>query len=129
MPLLQLLSALLATARSSLKSQHVLALANLALRQQLAILRRRTKRTPADQDRPRILGGPVVPVDRLAGHPERREAPNRHRAWHRMGFKLYWAWKSRNKGGRPRVDVTIRRLGEELGVLSRQAPDASPNAI
>ena len=44
MPLLQLLSALLATARSNLKSQHVLALENLALRQQLAILRRRTKR-------------------------------------------------------------------------------------
>ena len=46
MPLLQLLSALLATARSSLKSQHVLALENLALRQQLAILQRRTKRPP-----------------------------------------------------------------------------------
>ena len=44
MPLLQLLSALLSTARSSLKSHHVLALENLALRQQLAILRRRTKR-------------------------------------------------------------------------------------
>jgi len=44
MPLLQLLSALLATARSSLKSQHALALENLALRQQLAILQRRTKR-------------------------------------------------------------------------------------
>ncbi len=44
MPLLQLLNALLTTARSSLKSQHTLALENLALRQQLAILRRRTKR-------------------------------------------------------------------------------------
>ena len=44
MPLLQLLSALLAAARSNLKSQHVLALENLALRQQLAILQRRTKR-------------------------------------------------------------------------------------
>ncbi|MCH7884360.1 MAG: hypothetical protein IIC01_03835 [Planctomycetes bacterium] len=26
-------------------------------------------------------------------------------------------------------DVTIRRLGEELGVLSRHTPDAFPNAI
>jgi len=42
--MLHLLYALLATARSSLKSQRELALENLALRQQLAILQRKTKR-------------------------------------------------------------------------------------
>jgi Flp pilus assembly protein TadD len=42
--MLHLLYALLATARSSLKPQRELALENLALRQQLAILRRKTKR-------------------------------------------------------------------------------------
>ncbi len=44
--------ALLATARSSLKSQRELALENLALRQQLAILHHKTKRpklTKADR--------------------------------------------------------------------------------
>ena len=41
--MLHLLYALLATARSSLKPQRELALENLALRQQLAILRRKTK--------------------------------------------------------------------------------------
>ena len=40
----QLLYALLATARSGLKSQRELALENLALRQQLAILHRKSKR-------------------------------------------------------------------------------------
>jgi transposase InsO family protein len=35
-------------------------------------------------------------------------------SWHRKGFKLYWTWKSRNKGGRPRVDVTIRRLIRQM---------------
>ncbi|NOQ82704.1 MAG: hypothetical protein GQ551_01755 [Myxococcales bacterium] len=47
-----LLYALLATARSSLKPQRELAIENLALRQQLAILRRKTKRprlTKADR--------------------------------------------------------------------------------
>ena len=43
-PMSDLLYALLATARSSLKSQRELALENLALRQQLAILHRKTKR-------------------------------------------------------------------------------------
>ncbi len=113
MPLLQLLSALLATARSSLKSQHVLALENLALRQQLAILQRRTKRprlTKTDRAFWVVLSrlwtgwqGTLIVVK-----------PQTVIAWHRMGFKLYWTWKSRNKGGRPRVDVTIRRLIRQI---------------
>jgi hypothetical protein len=50
--MLHLLHALLATARSSLKPQRELALENLALRQQLAIVQRKTerpKRTQADR--------------------------------------------------------------------------------
>jgi hypothetical protein len=50
--MLPLLYVLLATARSSLKPQRELALENLALRQQLAILERKTKRprlTQADR--------------------------------------------------------------------------------
>lgn len=50
--MLDLLYALLAAARSSLKSQRELAIENLALRQQQAILRRKTKRptlTKADR--------------------------------------------------------------------------------
>jgi len=42
--MIHLLYALLATARSSLKSQREFALENLALRQQLAVLKRATKR-------------------------------------------------------------------------------------
>lgn len=113
MPLLQLLSALLATARSSLKSQHVLALENLALRQQLAILQRRTKRprlTKTDRAFWVALSrlwtgwqGTLIVVK-----------PQTVISWHRKGFKLYWTWKSRNKGGRPRVDVTIRRLIRQM---------------
>ena len=113
MPLLQLLSALLATARSSLKSQHILALENLALRQQLAILRRRTKRpqlTKTDRAFWVALSrlwtgwqGTLIVVK-----------PQTVISWHRKGFKLYWTWKSRNKGGRPRVDVTIRRLIRQM---------------
>ena len=50
--MLHLLYVLLATARSSLKPQRELALENLALRQQLAIVQRKTKRpklTKADR--------------------------------------------------------------------------------
>ena len=30
--------------------------------------------------------------------------------WHHMGFRAYWRWKSRNLGGRPKIDEEIRDL-------------------
>jgi hypothetical protein len=54
--MLDVLHALLATARSSLQSRRELVLQNLALRQQLAVLKRKTKRPKLTQDGPRILG-------------------------------------------------------------------------
>jgi transposase InsO family protein len=30
--------------------------------------------------------------------------------WHRSGFRLYWRWKSRSRGGRPKVPIEIRSL-------------------
>jgi hypothetical protein len=37
--------------------------------------------------------------------------------WHRAGFWLYWRWRSRPRGGRPKIPeeirVLIRRLAEE----------------
>jgi len=37
--------------------------------------------------------------------------------WHRAGFRLYWRWRSRSRGGRPKIGdeirVLIRRLAEE----------------
>ena len=37
--------------------------------------------------------------------------------WHRAGFKIYWRWRSRPRGGRPKITeeirVLIRRLAQE----------------
>src|SRR6266849_5440014 len=37
--------------------------------------------------------------------------------WHRAGFRCYWRWKSRSRGGRPQIDaelrVLIRRMNTE----------------
>ena len=30
--------------------------------------------------------------------------------WHRMGFRAWWRWKSRNPGGRPKIDPELRDL-------------------
>jgi hypothetical protein len=30
--------------------------------------------------------------------------------WHRVGFRAYWRWKSRPRGGRPQTALEMRRL-------------------
>src|SRR5712664_1389939 len=39
--------------------------------------------------------------------------------WHRMGLRLYWRWKSRSRGGRPKVPMEIRRLIREMSLANR----------
>jgi hypothetical protein len=30
--------------------------------------------------------------------------------WHRAGFRRYWRWKSRRRGGRPPIEAELRAL-------------------
>ncbi len=39
--------------------------------------------------------------------------------WHRAGFRLYWRWKSRSRGGRPQIPEEIRRLIREMSLANR----------
>src|SRR5260370_38195021 len=39
--------------------------------------------------------------------------------WHRTGFRLYWRWKSRSRGGRPKVPMEIRHLIREMSLANR----------
>jgi transposase InsO family protein len=39
--------------------------------------------------------------------------------WHRTGFRLYWRWKSRARGGRPKIPGEIRRLIREMSLANR----------
>src|SRR6266508_3658009 len=36
--------------------------------------------------------------------------------WHRAGFRRYWSWKSRNLGGRPQIDASLRALIRRMSV-------------
>ena len=105
---------------SMFKSSAQLRLENLALRQQLAVLRRsapkRLKLTPGD----RIFW---VWLRRVWG--DWRSAllivkPETVLAWHRKGFRLFWRWKLRHgKPGRPAVPKEVRDL---IRILSRNNP-------
>ena len=86
-----------------------IALENLALRQQLAVFKRKCPR-------PRLRGR-----DRFFSVWLSRSWKDWHQAlvivrpetvvaWHRKGFRLFWTWISRRKSGRPEVNPAIRAL-------------------
>src|SRR4051794_1738593 len=105
---------------SMFKTSAQLRLENLALRQQLIVLRRsapkRLKLTPADRifwvwlrrvwgDWKSVLM--IVKAETVI-------------AWHRKGFRLFWTWRiHRGKPGRPKVPQEIRDL---IRMLSRNNP-------
>ncbi len=112
---MSILAAILGFVRAILRRRATLALENLALRQQLAVLRRSAK-WPRLRPRDRAFW---VLLRRFC--PDWRShlilvKPDTVVRWHRRGFKLFWRWKSRN-GGRPRIDpevvALIRRMSRE----------------
>jgi transposase InsO family protein len=38
--------------------------------------------------------------------------------WHRVGFRAYWRWKSRPRGGRPKTPADIRQLIREMSLAN-----------
>jgi len=38
--------------------------------------------------------------------------------WHRAGFRSYWRWKSRPRGGRPTVPLAVRQLIREMSTAN-----------
>src|ERR1700694_895196 len=39
--------------------------------------------------------------------------------WHRAGFRCYWRWKSRRRGGRPQIETELRAL---IRLMSTENP-------
>ena len=107
--MLNLLRSLLLAVLAFFRTRRQLAVEILALRHQLGVLKRSVKR-------PRLSN-----VDRgLWVLLSRRWArwsdaliivkPATVIKWHRAGFRRYWAWRSRPKGGRPAIDPEVRAL-------------------
>lgn len=103
--MLSLLLTILKTTFSSLKSYRHLALENLALRQQLAMLKQ-------SGTRPRVSFVDRVFWMLFSKTVDRWRAmlhvlhPDTIVRWHRNGFRRYWTFKSRRRRpGRPSIDA------------------------
>lgn len=116
-PAMTLITSLAAMVRALLRPRFDLALENMALRQQLAVLKTKGPR-PRLRASDRVLW---VLLQRL--WPRWREAliivkPETVIRWHRQGLRRYWRWKSRTEqGGRPAIDGEVpdlvRRMATE----------------
>ena len=114
-----ILQAIVVFCRAMLAGRAMLAMENLALRQQLAVYKQSVKR-PKLRRRDRIFW---VWLSRIWSN--WRSAlvlvkPQTVVGWHRQGFRLYWRWKSRSgKTGRPLIPEEIREL---IRQMSRENP-------
>ena len=110
-----LLVGLLAAVRSSVRSRLELETEILALRHQLAVLRRQAPKRPRLGHVDRVLW---VLLSRL--WPNWRRAiqivtPDTVVRWHRRGFARYWRWQSRpRRAGRPAVAIAVRQLIRQM---------------
>jgi transposase InsO family protein len=91
---------------------------NLALRQQINVLRRKSPKraTFTNVDRSFFAGlYGLCPGVLSALAIVRPETVIR---WHRAGFRSYWRWKSRPPGGRPKTALKVRQLIREMSVAN-----------
>ena len=101
---------------SPFRSKSRLEAENAVLRHQLIVLRRKMRGRPqlTNNDRwffiqlyrwfPAILQ--VLTIIR----------PDTLVRWHRAGFRRYWSWKSRPRGGRPQIETELRVLIRRMSV-------------
>lgn len=96
-----------------------LAAENLALRQQILVLRRQHPRRPFLRRGDRIFWAWLARL--WSGWREVLVIvkPETVIGWQRAGFRLYWRWKSRAKDGRPCVPPEVQRLIREMSGANR----------
>ena len=111
--MLESVLSLLAAIRVFFRSRSDTALEVLALRQQLAVLKRKRPRPPLNS------------LDRLFWTTLLRHWPRWAEVlvivksktvvgWHRAGFRWYWRWRCLPRGGRPKISEEIRRLIRQM---------------
>ena len=90
----------------------------LTLRHQLNVLRRKSPQRLSFSNIDRLV---FAGLYRLAtGMPDALAIvkPETVIRWHRAGFRAYWRWKSRPRGGRPKTPLEIRQLIREISLAN-----------
>ena len=106
----------LAVLASPFKSKSRLEAENAALRHQLIVLRRKVR------GRAQLTNGDRwFFIQLYRWFPSILEAltiirPETLVRRHRLGFRFYWCWKSRTRGGRPQIETDLRELIRRMSI-------------
>jgi hypothetical protein len=82
----------------------------VALRHQLNVLRRKSTKRLAFSNFDRLIFTGLYRIAPNVLNALVIVKPETVIGWHRAGFRLFWKWKSRSRGGRPKVPLEIRQL-------------------
>jgi hypothetical protein len=114
--MIALLCFVLAVLASPFKSKSRLEAENAALRRQLVVLRRKV------QGRIRLRNNDRwFLIELYRWFPSILQVvtivqPETIVRWHRAGFRCYWRWKSRSRGGRPQIETDLRALIRQMSM-------------
>src|SRR5271170_4392524 len=108
--MVEFLIKLLLIARTRLRSRASLEAENLVLRQQVIVLSRKSRSRVRLRNIDRLIFVWLYRCFPAILNAITVVKPETVIRWHRRGFRAYWCWKSRQCGGRPRIDREIREL-------------------
>jgi transposase InsO family protein len=90
----------------------------LVLRHQLNVLRRKSPRRLSFSNIDRLVFAGLYCMVPAVLDALKILKPETVIRWHRAGFRAYWRWKSRPRGGRPKTPAEIRQLIREMSVAN-----------
>jgi transposase InsO family protein len=117
--MLEILALLLAVLRAALRDRAGLVAENLVLRHQLVVLTRPTRKRPRLRARDKAFWVLIRRLWRDWRGSLVLVRPETVIGWHRRGWRLFWRWRSRGRGGRPRLDAEVRDL---IATMARENP-------
>ena len=101
------------------RSRTVLEAEIVALRRQLNVLRRKAPKRFVFSNFDRLVFASLYRLVPGVLNALAIVNPEKVIRWHRAGFRLFWRWKSRSRGGRPKVPLEIRQLIRDMSLATR----------
>jgi hypothetical protein len=90
----------------------------LTLRHQLNVLQRKAPKRPVFSNFDRLVFASLYRLAPGIVNALVIVRPETVIGWHRAGFRWFWRWKSRSRGGRPKLPRDIRQLILEMSLAN-----------
>src|SRR5580693_3269514 len=100
------------------RSRASLAAEILVLRHQIYILRRHSPKRQTFSAMDRLIFAGLYRLAPTVLNALAVLKPDTVIKWHRAGFRSYWRWRSRRRGGRPTLPTEIRKFIREMSIAN-----------